>query len=76
VVVADDWQRQGLATRMLSALAERAEREGIQTFTASVQGDNQPTLGLLRRFRPAERGTFCDGLVEMTLPVRPQDAAR
>ena len=76
VVVADDWQRQGLATRMLSALAERAEAEGIQTFTASVQGDNQPTLGLLRRFRPMERGTFCDGLVEMTLPVRPEDAAR
>ena len=76
VVVADDWQRQGLATRMLSALAERAEVEGIQTFTASVQGDNQPTLGLLRRFRPTEKATFADGLVEMTLPVRAQDVVR
>ena len=76
VVVADDWQRQGLATRMLSALAQRAETEGIETFTASVQGDNQATLALLRRFRPAEKATFSDGLVEMTLPVRPEDGAR
>jgi RimJ/RimL family protein N-acetyltransferase len=76
VVVADDWQRQGLATRMLSALAERADVSGIRTFTASVQGDNQATLGLLRRFRPMEKATFSDGLVEMTLPVRPEDAAR
>ena len=73
VVVADDWQRQGLATRMLSALADRADTEGIRSFTASVQGDNQPTLGLLRRFRPMEKAAFVDGLVEMTLPVRPDD---
>jgi RimJ/RimL family protein N-acetyltransferase len=76
VVVADGWHRQGLATRMLSALAERAEREGIQTFTASVQGDNQATLGLLHRFRPMQKATFSDGLVEMTLPVRPDGASR
>src|SRR6266850_4357635 len=76
VVVADDWQRQGLATRMLSALAERADMAGIRTFTASVQGDNQPTLALLRRFRPMERATFSEGLAEMTLPVRQADAIR
>jgi len=75
VVVADDWHRQGLATRMLSALAERADQSGIRAFTASVQGDNEPTLGLLRRFRPMEKAAFVDGLVEMTLPVRPDDAA-
>jgi RimJ/RimL family protein N-acetyltransferase len=76
VVVADDWQRQGLATRMLSALAERADVSGIRAFTASVQGDNQATLGLLRRFRPMEKAAFVDGLVEMTLSVRPEDASR
>jgi hypothetical protein len=48
---------------------------GIETFTASVQGDNQPALGLLRRFRPLERPTFSQGLCEMTLPVRPQDGS-
>jgi hypothetical protein len=49
---------------------------GIRTFTASVQGDNQATLGLLRRFRPMEKAAFVDGLVEMTLSVRPEDATR
>src|ERR1700730_3761990 len=45
VVVADDWQRQGLATRMISSLAELARSAGIEIFTASVQGDNVPALG-------------------------------
>jgi len=75
VVVADGWQRQGLATRMLSALAERAELAGIKDFTASVQGDNQQALGLLRRFRPLEHTTFSEGICDMTLPVRPVDVS-
>jgi RimJ/RimL family protein N-acetyltransferase len=76
VVVADDWQRQGVATRMLSGLADLALSAGIQDFTASVQGDNQPALKLLRRFRPVERQTCSQGLCEMTLPVRRQDSSR
>jgi RimJ/RimL family protein N-acetyltransferase len=76
VVVADDWQRQGLATRMLSGLAELALSAGIESFTASVQGDNQQALKLLRRFRPLEQPTISQGLCEMTLPVRPEDASR
>jgi RimJ/RimL family protein N-acetyltransferase len=70
VVVADDWQRQGLATRMLSCLADLALSAGVESFTASVQGDNQPALRLLRRFRPVDRPTYADGLCEITLPVR------
>jgi hypothetical protein len=61
---------------MLSALAERADVSGIHIFTASVQGDNQPTLGLMRRFRPMQKAVFVDGLVEMTLPVRAEDGVR
>jgi RimJ/RimL family protein N-acetyltransferase len=76
VVVADDWQRQGLATRMLTGLAELALSAGIEDFTASVQGDNQPALGLLRRFRPLHRLSFSQGLCEMTLPVRAPGASR
>lgn len=76
VVVADDWQRQGLATRMLSGLAELAVSAGIETFTASVQGDNQRALGLLRRFRPLESPTFSQGTCEMTMQVRPPDGSR
>jgi RimJ/RimL family protein N-acetyltransferase len=75
VVVADDWQRQGLGTRMLGGLAELALSAGIQSFTASVQGDNQPALGLMRRFRPSVRAIFSGGLYELTLPVRPADSS-
>ena len=76
VVVADDWQRQGLATRMLSGLSELALSAGVNSFTASVQGDNQPALGLLRRFRPLQRPSFSQGLCEMSLPVRAPDGSR
>jgi RimJ/RimL family protein N-acetyltransferase len=76
VVVADDWQRQGLATRMLSGLADLALSAGIETFTATVQGDNHQALGLLRRFRPFEQATFSQGVCELALPVRPADSVR
>ena len=70
VVDADDWQRQGLAIRMLSALEELARSAGIRKFTATVQGDNRPALGLLRRFNPSAAGVFSEGSCEFTLPVR------
>jgi RimJ/RimL family protein N-acetyltransferase len=76
VVVADDWQRQGLGIRMLSGLADLALSAGIETFTASVQGDNRQALALLRRFRPVETESFSEGVCEMTMPVRPQDGSR
>jgi RimJ/RimL family protein N-acetyltransferase len=76
VVVADDWQRQGLATRMLNCLADLANKAGIGTFTASVQGDNLQALALLRRFRTLDRPTFSQGQLELTLAVRPQDGSR
>src|SRR3979409_1216020 len=44
VVVADDWQRQGLATRMLGALAQLAQSTEIRQFTITVQGDNVKAL--------------------------------
>jgi RimJ/RimL family protein N-acetyltransferase len=67
VVVADAWQRQGLATRMLSALANFARAACIHRFTATVQPDNPPALALLRRFRAS--GRLSDGQVIATLPT-------
>src|ERR1700704_6217197 len=40
VVVADSWQRQGLATRMCSMLSTLATTEGVRQFTLSMQPDN------------------------------------
>lgn len=73
VVVADDWQRQGLGTRMLGALAELAAPAGIRTFTLSMQADNRAALRLLRRFYPEAALTHSQGIYETTIPVARSD---
>lgn len=75
VVVADAWHRQGLAIRMLSSLAELAQSAGIHTFTATIQGDNRPALGLMQRLRPSVRPSFSYGSCEITLPVGSVDGS-
>jgi len=69
VVVADEWQRQGLATRMFGALAELAAPAGIRHFTLSMQADNRAALRLLRRFHPEAALTHSQGIYEATVPV-------
>ena len=74
VVVADDWQRQGLATRMVGGLVELARSAGVERFTASIQPDNRPALALLRRFHPSG-ATFAHGLCEATVPITAADGS-
>jgi GNAT superfamily N-acetyltransferase len=69
VVVADAWQRRGVATRLLRALAERAIGAGIQRFTMIMLADNQPILELMRRVDPSARFTLCSGVFETSIPV-------
>ncbi len=49
VVVADAWQRQGIATRMMKALAECARAAGVERFTMGMQADNGAVLNLMKR---------------------------
>ena len=70
VVVADEWQRQGLASRMLAGLAELALSAGIRRFTVTMQADNQRVLRLLRRFHPSAQLTLSQGVLEGTVPLR------
>jgi acetyltransferase len=51
VVVADTWQRRGLATHLLSVLAAQALRAGFVTLTGLVLADNWPMLTFLARHR-------------------------
>jgi RimJ/RimL family protein N-acetyltransferase len=69
VVVADAWQRQGVATRMLSALTALAEPAGIRQFTLSMQADNRAALRLLQRFYPGAALTHSHGIYDATVPI-------
>jgi GNAT superfamily N-acetyltransferase len=69
VVVADAWQRRGVATRLLSALAHRARRAGIVCFEVMTLADNPAALGLLHRLRPAARLAFSQGVLTGTVSI-------
>ena len=64
ILVADGWQRQGLGTRMIAALAHTALDRGIKAFAVDVQGDNNGALRLLHRVAPSLRLAFSGGVGE------------
>jgi GNAT superfamily N-acetyltransferase len=69
VVVADDWQHRGLGTRMLGSLSALARAAGIERFTVTMQADNRPALGLVRRFNRNPRLAHSQGVYETTIPL-------
>ena len=52
IVVVDDWQGRGLASRLLGELADRARAEGIQRFDAPVLAGNREAIAVLERLGP------------------------
>jgi RimJ/RimL family protein N-acetyltransferase len=72
VVVADAWQRQGLATRMLGVLGELARAAGVRQFNLEMQADNTAVLRLVRRFYPdaamAHTSGMCEAVVSIARP--------
>jgi ribosomal protein S18 acetylase RimI-like enzyme len=75
IVVADEWQRQGLGTRLVAALAERAAAEGIEGFVIDIQGDNYGALRLLKRVAPGTRLVFSSGVGEGVIPLSHRGAS-
>ncbi len=69
VVVADDWQRQGVATRMLGKLAELALEAEVRQFTLNMQSDNVAVLRLVRRLYPDARLSHSQGTCEAIVPL-------
>jgi len=69
VAVADDWQRRGLGTSLLRALAARAHEEGITRFTGLVQADNRSILALLQTLGPVEQRPAGGGTIVVSLEV-------
>jgi RimJ/RimL family protein N-acetyltransferase len=69
IVIVDEWQRQGLGTRMVAALANRAVEEGIDSFAVDIQGDNQAALRLFRRVAPGARLSYSAGVGVGVIPL-------
>jgi GNAT superfamily N-acetyltransferase len=69
VVVADEWQHQGIATRLMSALAGFALEAGVERFTMTLQADNTPVLRLMARLYPGASMTHSQGILEAVVPV-------
>lgn len=69
VVVADDWQRQGIATRMMCALAASARAAGVERFAMTMQADNSAVLNLMSRLYPAAHMAASGGIIESVVAV-------
>jgi GNAT superfamily N-acetyltransferase len=66
-VVADDQQRRGLGTRMLSELALLATARGVRRFTATMAAENDGARKLLLTLGEPEHETCSAGVREMTV---------
>ena len=55
VVVADDWQGQGVGSQLTRALASRASARGATSVTMDVLAENRPMLSIITGHWPAAR---------------------
>jgi GNAT superfamily N-acetyltransferase len=64
VVVADDWQRMGVATELLSKLANLALAHGVSEFTFTALTENHSIVELVHKLVPEPRITFSGPYLE------------
>jgi GNAT superfamily N-acetyltransferase len=69
IVVEDRCQARGLGKLLLSALAERAGCEGVQTFTGAVLGENRQMFGLVRSVFERVGYALEDGAYAVSAPL-------
>jgi len=69
IVVEDGWQSKGIGKRLLSELAARARRRGIEAFTAEVLATNSAMFGLAGTFSGTRRALE-DGTFHVRMPLR------
>jgi GNAT superfamily N-acetyltransferase len=72
LLVEDAWQGAGVGRQLLAGLHDLAARRGVRTFTATVQPDNQPVLGLLRRLLPSSTVMADADVLTVTSPLNPE----
>ena len=72
VLVEDAWQGVGLGRQLLAELTSLAVGRGVRTFTATVQPDNRPVLGLVRRILPGSTVSRDVDVLNVTSPLAPE----
>jgi GNAT superfamily N-acetyltransferase len=65
VAVADAWQRRGIGSRLVIAIAELAESLGYSTLSGAVLPENVAMLGLVRRIFPWVRLQYDGDAVQL-----------
>jgi GNAT superfamily N-acetyltransferase len=69
LTVDDAWQRRGLASRLGPRLAQLAVERRIDTFTATIGGENRAALRLVRQMAPRASIRFADGEYAVSIPL-------
>ncbi|MFD2090968.1 GNAT family N-acetyltransferase [Blastococcus deserti] len=69
VLVEDAWQGMGVGRQLLGELTGLAARRGVRRLTATVQADNQPVLGLVRRLLPDSTLVPDAGVYDVVSPL-------
>jgi GNAT superfamily N-acetyltransferase len=70
LLVEDGWQRHGLGTRLLQAVAREAVLRGVDELTLVSHPDNRAVLATLHRSGLRARITGVDGLSRSTVSLR------
>jgi GNAT superfamily N-acetyltransferase len=70
LVVEDRWQSKGVGKLLLSRLAQRARRGGVEIFTGEVLGENRRVLGLLDAVFAEVDYLMKDGVYHVRIPLR------
>ena len=66
VVVADEWQRRGIATLLLRQLSKWARARGIRQWLGVMLGTNEAARAMMRKIATeAERPKAVQGVVEV-----------
>jgi GNAT superfamily N-acetyltransferase len=71
VIVADPWQRRGIATALIQAMLPRCAEAGVCVLRADLLPANRAARGLLfSLFGDALSGSYADGVVRFETPLR------
>ena len=68
-LVEDAWQRRGIGTILLDALAETAREHGVTRFSADVLADNRVMLSVFRKAGYALTSNISYGVTHLEFPI-------